>query len=293
MNRNRRAFTLIELLVVIAIIAILAAILFPVFAQAKMAAKKTVALSNAKQVALASFIYMNDYDDNLIKEYFGFPPPPCSAWGNTYYDWRYAMQPYLAKSQGLLADPTNPFNQQVDFQPGYSVGNVNSQFLPENFAVDNNIIGFANGPCAGVWTPPGLSTLDSVPQPADTMIIMPNRSQWNDLKIDFMSIADEAPPAWCVTLWNQQTGLTENTQVCPATGNGPIHAIGAAATFIWGDGHAKFKNVLSTAMPNNPTWDEWDSAQATSPQTGQPWTQAQRQQIVQTGYPEYLNPNVQ
>jgi len=59
----KKAFTLIELLVVIAIIAILAAILFPVFAQAKEAAKKTVCLSNMKQTALALFMYAGDSDD--------------------------------------------------------------------------------------------------------------------------------------------------------------------------------------------------------------------------------------
>src|SRR5688572_31305139 len=61
----KRAFTLIELLVVIAIIAILAAILFPVFAQAKAAAKKTADLSNIKQITTASHIYLSDYDDIL------------------------------------------------------------------------------------------------------------------------------------------------------------------------------------------------------------------------------------
>jgi prepilin-type N-terminal cleavage/methylation domain-containing protein len=63
----RKAFTLIELLVVIAIIAILAAILFPVFAQAKLAAKKTQALSNTKQIDLGFLMYTNDYDDNSPK----------------------------------------------------------------------------------------------------------------------------------------------------------------------------------------------------------------------------------
>ena len=59
----KRAFTLIELLVVIAIIAILAAILFPVFAQAKLAAKKSAALSGTKQLSSAYQIYLGDYDD--------------------------------------------------------------------------------------------------------------------------------------------------------------------------------------------------------------------------------------
>lgn len=61
----KKAFTLIELLVVIAIIAILAAILFPVFAQAKTAAKKTAAISNGKQVGLAIIQYMADHDDTF------------------------------------------------------------------------------------------------------------------------------------------------------------------------------------------------------------------------------------
>jgi prepilin-type N-terminal cleavage/methylation domain-containing protein len=65
-TNHRRAFTLIELLVVIAIIAILAAILFPVFAQAKEAAKKTSCLSNLKQIGTAMYIYTNDYDDTLF-----------------------------------------------------------------------------------------------------------------------------------------------------------------------------------------------------------------------------------
>src|ERR1700744_1865565 len=63
------AFTLIELLVVIAIIAILAAILFPVFAQAKAAAKKTASLSNNKQQCLALLMYGNDYDDLFPIDY--------------------------------------------------------------------------------------------------------------------------------------------------------------------------------------------------------------------------------
>jgi len=66
---QRNAFTLIELLVVIAIIAILAAILFPVFAQAKEAAKKVQCLSNARQIGIGLMIYMSDWDDVYPQEH--------------------------------------------------------------------------------------------------------------------------------------------------------------------------------------------------------------------------------
>jgi prepilin-type N-terminal cleavage/methylation domain-containing protein/prepilin-type processing-associated H-X9-DG protein len=69
MKRTRNAFTLIELLVVIAIIAILAAILFPVFAQARAAARKTSSISNMKQQGLALLMYAGDYDETYICEW--------------------------------------------------------------------------------------------------------------------------------------------------------------------------------------------------------------------------------
>jgi len=61
--KKRQAFTLIELLVVIAIIAILAAILFPVFAQAREKARQATCLSNMKQMGLATRMYLQDYDE--------------------------------------------------------------------------------------------------------------------------------------------------------------------------------------------------------------------------------------
>jgi prepilin-type N-terminal cleavage/methylation domain-containing protein/prepilin-type processing-associated H-X9-DG protein len=68
--RPKRAFTLIELLVVIAIIAILAAILFPAFAQAKLAAKKAASISNVRQIGLASMLYLESYDDVTMPLYY-------------------------------------------------------------------------------------------------------------------------------------------------------------------------------------------------------------------------------
>ena len=85
----KKAFTLIELLVVIAIIAILAAILFPVFAQAKLTAKRTKGLAQAKQIGTAAQIYLSDNDDTFFK--YRFNGPTGSAI-NT--DYQKAVQTY-------------------------------------------------------------------------------------------------------------------------------------------------------------------------------------------------------
>lgn len=78
----KRAFTLIELLVVIAIIAILAAILFPVFAQAKEAAKKTACLSNARQIGISLKLYLGDFDDTMPIFYAYNSIPPAGQVGH-------------------------------------------------------------------------------------------------------------------------------------------------------------------------------------------------------------------
>jgi len=295
-----RGFTLIELLVVIAIIAILAAILFPVFAQAKLAAKKTVALSNAKQVALAQYMYMNDYDDHLIKSYFGFPVAPACNWSTAPaidYDWRYAIQPYQ-KSADLLKDPTNPFSGATFYQPALTGTTSPSQevYYSQNWASNDAVIGFANGPCGSPqYCPSGQDTIDQLPDPADTIAFTPNRSQWNDLKFDFISSADSGgQPSWCVRTYNYTTGVTTGI-ACPSTTQGPINANGAIGSFVWTDGHAKAMNVMQTLQTNQPNMDYWYAynGYAYNPLTGvagAPVTQAQKLQVAQTAYPEYLNP---
>lgn len=102
MGVRKAAFTLIELLVVIAIIAILAAILFPVFAAAKTAAKKTMSLSNVKQIGMASQLYMGDYDDTT-PPVFWFDPLALdypTAQGFHYY--ALLMLPYTINEKIFL-----------------------------------------------------------------------------------------------------------------------------------------------------------------------------------------------
>lgn len=101
MNK-RSAFTLIELLVVIAIIAILAAILFPVFAQAKLAAKKTQSLSNVKEIGLALKMYATDYDDVTVRVWWDYSDVDGAA-----MHWVQRVRSYV-KSDPLFMDPAGP-----------------------------------------------------------------------------------------------------------------------------------------------------------------------------------------
>lgn len=111
---NRKGFTLIELLVVIAIIAILAAILFPVFAQAKEAAKKTSCLSNMKQIGVSTKLYISDYDDTLYPHRFN-----CGGTAANNYAASQVCNEYLDGSGNLLStspDPlvsTSPTNKRL------------------------------------------------------------------------------------------------------------------------------------------------------------------------------------
>jgi len=103
MTRERRAFTLIELLVVIAVVSILAAILFPVFAQAKMAAKKTMCLSNFKQIDLAMIMYSGDWDGRYARTQTSDGPgvPGYISWWSTNY-YEEALNAYIRDGKGGL-----------------------------------------------------------------------------------------------------------------------------------------------------------------------------------------------
>src|SRR5678815_1738951 len=110
-------FTLIELLVVIAIIAILAAILFPVFAQARESARLTSCLSNMKQIGMGLRMYSQDYDEN-------FPLRRVQTATATEGNWKHLILPYIKNLQ-IFQCPSNPAARVLDetddpnFQPPY------------------------------------------------------------------------------------------------------------------------------------------------------------------------------
>jgi prepilin-type N-terminal cleavage/methylation domain-containing protein len=123
MTRRDRGFTLIELLVVIAIIAILAAILFPVFARAREAARKATCLSNLKQLALACLMYAQDYDEVLPAAVTedqggtGHPVDPTQRYAlwDDYQDWLNVNYPGYDDGVGMwqLADLLLPYVKSV------------------------------------------------------------------------------------------------------------------------------------------------------------------------------------
>src|SRR5262245_51863470 len=98
-SRRRSGFTLIELLVVIAIIAILAAILFPVFAQAREQARKSACLSNTKQIGTALAMYRQDWDTG--GPFAGWEAGPQGQYDTNsptskfHEDWQFTLQPYV------------------------------------------------------------------------------------------------------------------------------------------------------------------------------------------------------
>ncbi len=152
---RRSGFTLIELLVVIAIIAILAAILFPVFARAREKARQASCLSNVKQLALGTLMYAQDYDE-IFPHYadhgcYATPLPairPGSTAGRTHVMWDELVQPYT-KNWSITICPSNPTQIQ-------GIG-VNYPHI-FNCAVANNV------PVPGV-------PIASMHVPAQTMMI--------------------------------------------------------------------------------------------------------------------------
>ena len=116
------AFTLIELLVVIAIIAILAAILFPVFARARENARKTSCLSNLKQIGLGLLQYSQDYDEKLVEKQYGG-----ETWSSVSPDrhkWMDSIFPYVKSEQIFICPSDSPFATA-----GSSGGNGNSPYV--------------------------------------------------------------------------------------------------------------------------------------------------------------------
>ncbi|HMS55556.1 MAG TPA: prepilin-type N-terminal cleavage/methylation domain-containing protein [Fimbriimonadaceae bacterium] len=228
MKQTRRGFTLIELLVVIAIIAILAAILFPVFAQAKTAAKKAVTTSNVKQIVLASQMYQADNDDYFApKLRFGYGPP--SGGDATHaMSFEKIIQPYT-KSWAVFMFPLDgrtKFTTPVGaFRRSFGVASHVFRAVQVRPGVWGSFVG------------KGSISSSAVPAPGDTVAIAEKRQKTSP------SIANAwAAPEWYYGIEVNHTRRDDLPTSDPSAAYGDIsYAATDGATFGFVDGHVKFQ----------------------------------------------------
>lgn len=228
--KNNKAFTLIELLVVIAIIAILAAILFPVFAQAREKARQTSCLSNMKQVGLGLLMYVQDYDENYPRaDYWDSRPPLNPAASGTFaarvnhYKWPAWVLPYT-KNVNIFRCPSRTRDQIAWDQ--------NGEYKGDGYALNLSVSGRPLSPSGE--NPSFLGgTLAGLQTPADTWVLMELRNQ-----ISF-SYVSSSGVLWPAALRESWTAYLMPNGV-PDKLNAP-HSDGL--TFSYADGHSKWMNV--------------------------------------------------
>jgi prepilin-type N-terminal cleavage/methylation domain-containing protein/prepilin-type processing-associated H-X9-DG protein len=245
---KKRAFTLIELLVVIAIIAILAAILFPVFAQAKLAAKKTNDLSQLKQLDLASLMYSGDYDDQAMAfPYAGTWSTSCPGCGsNTVFTngqmglwWSDRLMPYV-KNKGIFANPSNNDTLYVDkgyWKPGATsaTDTVTSDFYRVTYTYNEFVAHQDSNPLT-----PGSASMTGIGDPAGTVLLGPSDNWFNRSSCQTNGTGNSVDLEWDVSQngWGYELWGADNvgSNLNNAGFNG-------GANFSFCDGHAKYAKL--------------------------------------------------
>jgi prepilin-type N-terminal cleavage/methylation domain-containing protein/prepilin-type processing-associated H-X9-DG protein len=234
---KNRAFTLIELLVVIAIIAILAAILFPVFAQAREKARQITCVSNMKQLGLGVLMYAQDYDEkcapNRMPNTYN-PPEP------TGMTWRAALQPYLKNTQ-IFFCPDDIRN--VGWNEGFIDGQI-YKCSNDNSGGDRHHVSYAyNG---YVFNNDSGTSLAKITAPANTIMLIETRMEYPDLG-----------------LWVMPWDLGG---VFGLAGAGPFTTHNGMINWAFADGHVKPYKLAATIKP----WLWSDAADPNNPDPGDP-----------------------
>ena len=235
-TRKPHGFTLIELLVVIAIIAILAAILFPVFAQARSKARQTTCVSNEKQLGIAILMYTQDYDETLPLANYTIGDDPS---GNSNTVWQYIIDPYVKASFPIKVSQAGSRSIYIcpDFDKSGRTNGSGSLKLPYRPSLSYN----ANRNLMGTFAlniPPAIrlpSATLALPQfPAQNIVLSESRGRcvWTD------GIDDP-------DVWNAALQVQKNCSAEYFTGRSR-HSDGA--NYLLLDGHAKWYRAPSPSF---------------------------------------------
>lgn len=281
-HRLHNAFTLIELLVVIAIIAILAAILFPVFAQAREKARGTSCLSNMKQIGTAVYMYTQDYDETYPRmDGCGKPSPnplgspavgcdgtdgPCTGftnWGQrlNHYKWPVWVLPYVKNVQ-IFTCPSRQ-RSETDWQCGGEIYNGYALNLSITGSTNTwNRSPTANGSFRNSFTGGGLAGLEA---PAETFIVMEHWFPGVWSYVTPSAPTQTAYPLATREVWARalKIGTSVDKRAAP-------HSEGF--NFAFCDGHAKFMSV-DAFLAQCPPQSEYVTSSVPNPYPGgMTWT---------------------
>jgi prepilin-type N-terminal cleavage/methylation domain-containing protein/prepilin-type processing-associated H-X9-DG protein len=222
---RKRGFTLIELLVVIAIIAILAAILFPVFAQAREKARAISCVSNVKQIMLGELQYEQDYD-----EYHVYPYGSGQTGNSSWYE---LLDPYI-KNKQVYHCPDDTYsrgNNEIDSATGNTIGHP---AIPVSYSITLPYYN-ADGWWHGQYSAAGDQVTDpKITNPSTTIFVS---ERWNGYKMFDVAWATEN---WCND--GEFLGGQGGSAVAAATG----HSNGSTYGFC--DGHAKWMRYEQTVQ---------------------------------------------
>ncbi len=256
---SARGFTLIELLVVIAIIAILAAILFPVFASAREKARQTSCLNNLKQLGTGLYTYLGDFDDTYpMARLSDGKKTPKVDWGNYHcspWNWKRALLAGYVKAVEVFKCPSNDEvwgvidgtcgtntggdESNIHYKP---VGKLDGPQIPVSYGL--------NGMCfhEGIPTTWGEENRGreaaELKEPAGLIFVGESRNRHPDLY-----------PSWILDTIGG--------------GKGKMQTHGKGANFLFADTHAKWHKLGQTFSPK----EMWTNP--SDPRTGNVWTQKQ------------------
>ena len=231
MRKMKFGFTLIELLVVIAIIALLAAILFPVFARARENARRSSCQSNLKQISMGLLQYVQDYDETMLSSEPG-------TYTTTSYWWYATLQPYLKSTQVLVCPSAPPFMIAQGAYIGggiydptittYGINTDNLNDSPISLAEKTGAVGYDY--TGAYYENPRVLSAYSYPS---ELMVFSERSQR-----DFPQISSGAGSSTCASAANSGTNA----------GVLQTHFDGANCAYM--DGHVKYQ-TLSYICGNN------------------------------------------